>query len=48
LEINHSVIGKEDLFEPVIVGIEADHEQNVWGDLSDRDPLLLNAGRKLG
>ena len=29
LEINHSVIGEEDLVESIVVGVEADHKQNV-------------------
>ena len=48
LQIDNGVVGEENLIKPVILGIEADHQQNVGGDLSDRDSLLLNAARKLG
>src|SRR5262249_25166911 len=48
LQTDERIIRKEDLLEPVVVGVEAGDEQKVWRDLSDRDALRLSAAWKLG
>ena len=48
LQVDHGVIGQVGFIKAVVVRIEADHLQDIGGDLLDRDPLGLHGFGQLG
>ena len=48
LQVDDRVVGEEGLVVAIVLGIEARHQQDVGGDLPDRDPLGGDASRELG